>query len=191
MRAAEVELGARHVAAVMTGESGYTGGELDVPLSRGFAATAEVFWSERLSTHVAATFVNPAAFLHPSGALQNEIDLATIGLDIYAVTARYHFAERRRFSGYAGAGAAFVSIGDLEDRFADDIEMQFDAQTTAAVSGGIRYHLRPRLHLELDATWLPLSADTIVLRNEQGSVTLPPSIDLDPVIVGVGAAWRF
>src|SRR5687767_14709153 len=99
--AADFELGARHLVVFPKGDSG----ALDLPMSRGFSATAEVFWSERFSTQFAAAFANPEAILRPENA--EPVDLGTLGLDIYSASARYHFSPQRKLSAYAGGGAAF------------------------------------------------------------------------------------
>jgi outer membrane protein W len=186
LHAADVEVGIHHVATMMTGDDAYDGGELDVELSRGFAATAEVFFSERLSTQFAATFVNPVAVINPG-----DVDLNTISLDIYSLTGRWHFAPQARFSGFAGGGVAFVSLGNLEERFDDRIEIEFDPEATFLIEAGVRYRLRPRIILTGALTYMPLEAESIVIRNERTDVTLPPRVSLDPVTLSIGAAWRF
>jgi hypothetical protein len=122
--AADFEAGIRHVVVMSMGDSG----ELDIPLSRGFAATGEVFWTESISTQFAASFVNPEAILFPANA--EPVDLGTLGLDVYSVTARYHFAPASRFSAYAGGGGAFVIVGNLDDQFGDAVYLEYDEQTT-------------------------------------------------------------
>ncbi|MGZ5432703.1 MAG: hypothetical protein ACXWH7_07205, partial [Thermoanaerobaculia bacterium] len=101
LHAADIEVGVQHVIAI----AGDTG-ELDVATSRGFGAHLDVFWSDRVSTRVAAVFVNPAAILYPDNPPPGDVDLGTLGLDIYSATARFHIAPRARFSAFAGAGAA-------------------------------------------------------------------------------------
>jgi outer membrane protein W len=184
--AADVEVGIHHVATVMTGEDAYDGGTLDVEVSRGFAASAEVFFSDRLSTQFAATFINPVAVINPG-----DVDLNTISLDIYSLTGRWHFAPAARFSAFAGAGAAFVSLGNLEERFDDRIEIEFDPETTFLAEAGVRYRVRPHIILTGALTYMPLEAESIVIRDARPGVALPPRISLDPVTLSLGAAWRF
>lgn len=178
--AAGFEAGLRHVAVVPAGDSG----DLDVPLSRGFAATAEVFWTERLSTQFAASFVNPEAILRPAGA--EPVDLGTLGLDTYSATVRHHFAPGARLGAFVGAGAAIVSIGNLDDQFGDAFEAEFGNETTFLAEGGVRYRLFPRLFIDAALTYMPLTAEA------KGRVEgWPRDVKLDPVTVSVGAAWRF
>ncbi len=190
VRAADLELGIRHLSTWPRGDRAFAGGELEVVSSRGFAATAEVFWTPRLSTQLAATFVNPAAFIFPTNPPPNDLDLGTFGIDTYSVTARYHFAPDARFSPYAGAGGALVIFGDLEDRFGDDIEMTFDRETAVLVEGGLRYRVFPRVVLDAAVTYMPLEATPNQVRNGT-NVPLPASVNVDPLTVSVGAAWRF
>ena len=176
------EVGVQHVATVMTGDTG----ELDVPLGRGFSATGEAFWSPRLSTQLAATFVNPEAILFPSSG--GDVDLGTLGVTTYALSARWHFVPEARLSGFVGGGAAYVELGNLDDQFGDAVEADYDPQTTFLVEGGLRYRFRPRLIINLTATYMPLSAETNVRKPH---ASLPAELELNPVTVGLGAAWRF
>ena len=184
--AAEIEIGVHHVATMMNGESAFDGGDLDVRTSRGFAASAEVFWTPRVSTQLAGTFINPVAILNPG-----DIDLNTVSLDIYSLTARYHFAPDARFSPFAGGGAAFVSFGNLEERFADDILMELDPETALVAEAGVRYRFRPRIFFDLSLSYMPLEAETTVVRNNRPGVVLPSRVSFDPVTISAGAAWRF
>lgn len=188
LAAAELELGVHHLATTMMGETAFDGGELEVASSRGFAASAEVFVSDRFSTQLAATFLNPETILLPaSGA---DLDLGTLGLEIFSLTARYHVAPQSRFSYFAGGGAALVSFGNLEDRFADDLELEYDTETTFLVEAGVRYRFQPRIFLDVTVSYMPLEAEAGFVRNAT-AVVVPSRLSLDPMTVSVGAAWRF
>lgn len=170
---AEYEAGIRHVVVSSTGESG----DLDLPLSRGFGATFDVFFTERLSAQFAASFANPEAILRPANA--EPVDLGTLGLYIYSATARYHLAPASRLSAYAGAGPAFVVLGNLDDQFGDDIYVEYDSQTTFVAEAGVRFRLHPRLFVDIGAAYMPLGG--------KGEIEL----NVDPLIVSGGLAWRF
>jgi opacity protein-like surface antigen len=172
---ADVEAGIRHIVVFPIGDSG----TLDIPMSRGFGATAEVFWSERLSTQFAASFANPEAILRPENA--EPVDLGTLGLDIYSASVHYHFAPQSRLSAYAGAGAALVVVGNLDDQFGDDFEATFDSETTFLGDAGLRYRVLSRVILDLGVTYMPLSP-----RSDQIE-----GVNVDPLIVTAGASWRF
>jgi outer membrane protein W len=184
-RGADLELGIRHVGTWPMGEEAFAGGQLQVVSSRGFAATAEVFWTPHVSTQLAATFINPAAFLLPA-----DVDLGTFGIDTYSLTARYHVAPDARFSPFAGAGGALVVFGDLEDRFADELEMTFDRETALIAEGGVRYRVLPSVILDAAVSYMPLDATRNHVRNDT-TLALPDRVHVDPLTVSVGAAWRF
>jgi outer membrane protein W len=184
--AADVEGRIGHVITRMTGQSEFDGGTLDLLTSRGFAASAEVFFSPRVSTQLAATFINPVAILNPG-----DIDLNTIGMDIWSASARWHFTPAARFSPFAGGGVAFVSFGNLEQRFADDIEMEVGEETAFFVEGGVRYRFRPRLFFDLTLSYMPLEGEVEVIRNARPDVVLPERVQFDPVTLSGGASWRF
>jgi len=186
LQAAEVEAGGQHVLS-MYGDNG----RLEIETSRGFSAHAEIFWREALSTRVSAIFVNPATILYPDDPPPSDVDLGTLGLDIYAVTGRWHLAPQARLSAFAGAGGALVMIGNLDDRFGEDIEIEFDPEIAPVVEAGLRYRFRPRIVLEAGVTYLPVEAEGDVRRSTDPRAQVPETIAVDPLIVSVGAAWRF
>ncbi|HEY0156368.1 MAG TPA: OmpW family outer membrane protein [Thermoanaerobaculia bacterium] len=183
--AADVDVSVSHVGTFMTGDNAFPGGELDVQTSRGFAASADVFWTPRLSTRFAATFINPVAILQPA-----DIDLNTVSLDIYSASARFHFTPAARLSPFAGGGAAIVSFGNLEERFADEILMELDPEAAFLVEAGVRYRFRPRIFLEVAVSYMPLEGEVDVVREREG-VALPSRVAFDPVTISAGAGWRF
>lgn len=185
LHAADLELGIRHLSMAPMGDDAFDGGELDIVSSRGFAATAEVFWTPRISTQLAGTFVNPAAFIHDAS-----LDLGTFGIDTYSLTARYHFAPDARFAPFAGAGPAVVIFGDLEDRFGDDIEMTFDRETALLVEGGVRYRVFPSVYVDVAVSYMPVDATPNHVRNDT-SIALPDVVHVDPFVISAGASWRF
>lgn len=188
LHAANLELGIRHLSLAPMGDGAFDGGALDIVSSRGFGANAEVFWTPRISTQLAATFVNPATFLYPPNS--SDVDLGTFGIDTYSLTARYHFAPDARFSPFVGAGGALVVFGDLEDRFGDDLEMTFDREVAPVVEGGLRYRVAPHVILDAAVSYIPLQATPNHIRNDT-PYALPSVIDVDPFTISVGAAWRF
>jgi outer membrane protein len=185
MHAADLELGIRHLSMRPMGDDAFEGGKLDIVSSRGFAATAEVFWTPRISTQLSGTFVNPAAFIHAAN-----LDLGTFGIDTYSLSARYHFAPNARFSPFVGAGPAMVIFGDLEDRFGDAIEMTFDRETALLVEGGLRCRVFPNVYLDVAASYMPLDARVNHVRNDT-NIALPQVVHVDPFTISAGAAWRF
>lgn len=185
--AADFELGIRHVVSKTMGDSG----DLDVPLSRGFGASAEVFWTPHFSTNAAASLVNPEAILHPSTPPPDDVDLGTLGLDLYTLTARWHFTRDARLTPFAGAGAALVTIGNLDDQFGDVYEANFDDKLTFVVEGGLRYRAQEHVMLELGLMYVPLEAEPKVIRATDPNVALPAKLGLDPLVLSLGAAWRF
>jgi len=174
----------------MRGESAFDGGKLDIAASRGFAATAEVFWTEHVSTQLAATFVNPEAILFPSAPPPADVDLNTLGIDAYSLSARWHVAVRARWSAFAGGGAALVVLGNLEERFADNIQMNFDSTTAFFGEAGVRLHVYPSVVLDAAIAYMPFEVEPSAVRNTT-VVVLPTRLSLDPMTVSVGAAWHF
>jgi outer membrane protein W len=185
---ADVEIGVRHLSMWPAGEGARDAGSIDVVSSRGFGVGAEVFWTPAFSTQLAGTFFNPAAFLEsPEGT----VDLNTLGIDTWSLSARYDLAPEARWSGFAGAGVALVSFGNLEERFGDTLEIELENHATWLAEGGIRYRYRPRLTLDVAVAWMPVEGKARSIRNDGPHPAPPSSVRLDPVTLSVGAAWRF
>jgi outer membrane protein W len=178
---ADFEAGLRHVGMWPMASS-----DVHVVSSRGFAATGEVFWSENVSTQFAATFLNPAAFVGPNDV----VDLGTLGIDTYSASARWHFMPQRRFSAFAGAGVALVSLGNLEDRFGDDFEVTFGNEMTYLAEAGVRFRFLENVYLDVAVSYMPLEAETTFVKNDD-QLVFPSTLNLDPLTVSAGAAWRF
>jgi outer membrane protein len=190
LHAADVEIGIRHLSMSPQGDGAFDGGELEIVSSRGFGANVEVFWTPRISTQLAGTFVNPAAIDFPTNPPPNDLDLGTFGIDTYSLTARYHFAPDARFSPFVGAGGAVVLFGDLEDRFGDAIEMTYDREMAVLVEGGVRCRVFSRVFLDAAVSYMPVEATPNHARNDT-SVALPSTVKVDALTLSVGAAWRF
>lgn len=194
LHAADFELGIRHLSMRPMGDGTFEFGEVEIVSSRGFAATAEVFWTPRISTQLAGTFVNPAAFLRPSNIITllpiEDVDLGTFGIDTYSLTARYHFAPDGPFSPFVGAGPALVIFGDLEDRFGDAIEMTFDREIAPLVETGLRYRLFTNVYIDAAVSYVPVEAKANHVR-DNSIVELPQTVKVDPLTISAGAAWRF
>jgi outer membrane protein W len=152
--------------------------------------TGELFLTRRFSTELSATFVNPEAILFPSHPPPNDVDLGTLGLQTTALTARWNFRTEARLSAFAGAGAALVTIGNLDDQFGDAVDADFDSEPTFLAEAGLRFRPRraPRLSLNATLSYMPLTATPIVHKT---NVALPRELSLDPITFGVGATWRF
>lgn len=178
LHAADYEAGIRHL-----GQLPMADGEIEVVSSRGFAVMGDVFWRENLSTQFVATFLNPAAHL-------DGLDLGTLGMEIFSASARWHIAPHRRFAPFAGGGVALATFGNLEDRFDDDIEIEFENETAFFAEAGVRYRFYDNLYLDAAVSYMPLELTAKHVRNTNG-VTLPATVALDPLTVSVGASWRF
>jgi outer membrane protein W len=183
--AGKYELGIQHVI-VRPADTG----EVHVATSRGFAGTAEWFFTGRTTAHFAATFVNPETILFPGTPPPSDVDLGTLGMATYALTARHYFADAR-WSPYLGAGAAYVVFGNLEDRFGEDIDLEFDPEVAPVAEAGLRYRIRPALSLNAGLAYMPVTATSTLRRSDDPRVTLPDELQLNPVTLTLGLAWHF
>jgi outer membrane protein W len=119
-----------------------------------------------------------------------DLDLNTLGMNTYSLTARRHFRPVLGFTPFAGAGTAITTFGNLEERFGNRIELDFDPAVSWLMEGGVRYNFHGRLWLDAALSYMRLEAEPSHVRNET-DIELPPRIDVDPLTLSVGAAWRF
>jgi outer membrane protein W len=187
LHAAEIELGGRYVRMIAKGDTG----ELDIATSGGFGANVEVFWFDHVSTRLSATFLNPAAILYPDNPPPSDVDLGTLGIDVYAMTARVHLRPQSRFSFYAGGGAALADVGDLDDQFGDSVAIEFDPEIAFVGELGVRYRILPRLTFEFGVTYMPLEAQGNAQTLTDPRVQIPETLAIDPLLLSAGASWRF
>jgi outer membrane protein len=174
---AELEVGGRYFY-IRPAESG----ALDLQTAMGFGVTAEVFWWDRVSTHLAASFSQPQAILG------RNLDLGTLGINPIALTARYHLAPQSRLSPFIGAGGALVMLGNLDDFFGDEILAEFENETAFAAEAGLRWRLTPHVRLEAALSRIALRAVPLVRKS---NVPLPSMIEIDPLSASGGVSWRF
>ncbi|HET7437348.1 MAG TPA: hypothetical protein VFN10_21765, partial [Thermoanaerobaculia bacterium] len=143
---------------MVQGDGAFPGGTLDIDSSQGFEACAELFLSDRYSARLSATFLQPTAILFPSAPPPNDVDLGTLGITPIALTGRMHFRHGARIEPYGGAGAAIVILGNLDDQFGDDVDVNLDRPVTFVVEGGVRYQLRSLpVALEAGVSYMPIT----------------------------------
>lgn len=185
---AQFEVGGRYVLTMLRGDSAFAGGTLDVDSSQGFEACAELFVSPRVSARASAIFIQPATILFPAAPPPNDVDLGTLGINPITLTARWHFRPESRLQGYAGAGAAIVRFGNLDDQFGDEVEAELENETTFVGEAGVRYQAGAKVALEAGVTYMSLEATLDVRKT---NVPLPETLKLDPLFLTMGVNWRF
>jgi membrane associated rhomboid family serine protease/outer membrane protein W len=184
--APKYELGLQHVIVIPADT-----GEVEVATSRGFAGTAEWFVTDRAAVHFGATFVNPEAILFPATPPPSDVDLGTLGIDVYSLSARYYFSPGARWSPYLGAGGAYVVFGNLDDQFGEDIEVEFDPELALVAEAGVRFRFRHGMFFNAGVAYMPVTATSDVRRSNDPRVTLPAELQLNPVTASIGVAWHF
>ena len=117
--------------------------------------------------------------------------LASLGdVDLMPVTAMIRVHRRARAVDlYAGAGVAYVLVGDLESADLDAAgvgPVKMSNKTTYAFGAGVSFALTPRIGLALDARFIPLELQG---RLEPQDEEL--SASLDPLLLSGGVRFRF
>lgn len=118
--------------------------------------------------------------------------IATVELEranIYPVmaTLQWHpFADGGTFRPYIGVGAAYVIVQGIAGTELTP-EIDFNNPTGLLVNGGVRFRLSDQWDLLGDARWVPIETQARARFGED------PEVDLDvrPLIVGFGVAYRF
>lgn len=101
------------------------------------------------------------------------------------LTLQYHFQPDEKFSPYVGAGLNY-SMFYGEDDAAGFNNLDVDGGIGYAVQAGFDYWLNDNWGLNADIKYVDLDIDARVNGNLSAD-----DVELDPVIVGIGASYRF
>src|SRR5262245_58427958 len=180
-------------------------GEGDVHFDEkiGFGLSFNHYWTERVSTELswqevrADTLVDRVIITGfcgfgelppPQGQPQivpaPEFDPGRLEVTALTAMAQLHFNREGRLAPYVGAGVAHLSgnVSFLEAPNAETFELE--SEITWAASAGVNYRITDQLFLAGEVKFIPWSA---IAEDDPGD----ESIDIDPLIAGVGLKMRF
>jgi outer membrane protein len=163
------------------------GGEADVD----DAFTPDLDITYFFTDNIAAELVFFAYSEHDVEAkntIVGDVDLGSLDLVPPTVTAQYHFMPQNTFRPYVGAGLSYVLIPDEDPGDAVDIKYD-DGVIGFALQVGFDYFFNDHWCLNFDVKKVWVEVDVEV--NAGGGIIVETSVDVDPLLVGVGVGYRF
>ncbi|HEU4523152.1 MAG TPA: OmpW family outer membrane protein [Thermoanaerobaculia bacterium] len=193
-----IDINAFAVWANPNGSSSFQFGEdvsdledIEFDSERGWGASVNVYWSDRVSTEFALSLVEPD--LNVSSPTRGRI-LFTEPLEMMPVTAvlQYHFLGSSRFDPYVGVGGGYVLFQDIERREdIDEVEfdrVDFEDDIGFVANAGLRIGFTPNVGIYLDAKYMPLNTTAVVVN---GGFAEDQRVNVDPLILAAGISFSF
>jgi outer membrane protein len=158
----------------------------------GYGAGVNIFFTDHISTELSIMRVRPEARLTARG---RAVVTAPVDVEMVPITGvvQWHFAPDSRIDPYIGAGAAYITFGDVDSPnevgnvFVGDVDSD---DLGLVVNAGIGISFSPRWALVGDIKYVPTGASaTGVLANSSGSTST--GIEINPVIASAGLSFRF
>ena len=161
--------------------------ELSFDSNIGFGASANIFWTERVSTEIAAYAVDADTTLSfPGGP---DFDLGPLELTPITGTLQFHFAPRSTISPYLGVGVAHVLSNEFSSDDLDLLEIgeiDVDDETTWLANAGLSFSITPSFGIILDAKYFPFEPAT-----RAAGDTEDLDIEINPLLLSAGLRLRF
>jgi outer membrane protein len=163
--------------------------EIDVDSELGYGASANVFFSDRVSIEFAVSRVEPGT--ETRGRIAGPAP--TGDLEIMPVTAvvQFHFIPNGFIDPYVGAGAAYVLYDfSPSDAITNIDEIEFEDDIGLAVNAGIGLRISRGFGLNFDAKYVPTESNataTVIGSNDEVEATF----DVSPIILSAGISLRF
>ena len=168
---------------------------------RSFALGFNHFWGDGgISTEFGILGLQTDPTLEvSSGPFEASIDVGDISVAAFTTTAQYHFRRHERVSPYLGAGLAILT-GEFEAEFPDEFggitrqTADFEVGAGFLFNAGLDIRINERWIFGIDVKAIPYSpeidADEVPEIPEE-EIVVTDELDLNPVIVGLGARYRF
>jgi outer membrane protein W len=181
-----------------SGRSGFQAGDplsdlesIELETDQGYGAAVNVFWSNRISTEIAASLVNPELILsRPADGAETRGSLDMIPL---TAVLQFHFFGARRIDPYVGIGGGYIIFDDIQD--SDDVgdidfeRIDFANDVGLVANAGLKIGLSANLGLYVDAKYIPLRAAATPVFT--GGTGREREIEIDPLILAAGISFSF
>lgn len=118
-----------------------------------------------------------------------DIDLGSVWLLPPTLTLQYHFATEG-FRPYLGAGLNYTIFYNADQGPVAD-KVSYDNAVGVAFQGGFDFDLNKKWFLNLDMKYLLLNTNVTVNATTALGATVGADVDINPLIIGVGAGMRF
>lgn len=167
---------------------------------RAFSLGFNHFWRDGFSTEFGILGLETDPTLEVrSEPFDASIDIGDISVAAFTTTAQYHFRRYERVSPYLGAGIAILT-GEFDAEFEDELgeitreSADFEVAAGFILNGGVNIRINERWVFAIDVKAIPYSpeVDTEDLPEiPEEEIVVTDELDLNPVIVGFGARYRF
>jgi len=175
------QLRARTIGIFADGDGIVSGTSLETNV--GDAVTPEIDLTYFFTDHIAAELIAATAEHQVNAGSSN---LGETYILPPTLTLQYHFTPGQNFSPYVGAGLNY-SIFYNEDAGAGFTDLEVDNGVGLAFQVGFDYWLNERWGVNLDAKYIDLDVDVTV----NSGALRANSVDINPLIIGAGASYRF
>jgi outer membrane protein len=120
-----------------------------------------------------------------NSALGN-VDLGSVVLLPPTVNLQYHFNPEGKFRPYIGAGVNYtIFLNEHAGSNAVVNKVEYDNSFGYSFQAGVDYMLNDKMSLNLDVKKIKLDTDVTV------NNAIHSSVDIDPLLIGVGVGYRF
>lgn len=154
----------------------------DVDISTAF--TPELDFTYFFTENIAAELILGTA-KHNVEVEDADVDLGHVWLLPPTLNLQYHFTGGK-ITPYLGAGINYTFFYGADEGETEG--MDYENSFGFSFQGGLDYDLNDKWFLNLDIKKILLSTDVKV---DTGEGILPVEVDIDPLIIGVGAGFRF
>ena len=143
-----------------------------------------------LTRHIAVSLLvgaPPKPTITGDGTIASLGELGRVRFGPVMLTGFYRFRPADAFTPYAGLGMAYVIVFNEYDGAVEDLDVHDNWGYVA--QAGAEVHVSPKcaFYVDLKHAWLDVEADGFLA----GGVPLSATVTLDPLLVTVGAKFRF
>ena len=162
------------------------GGEADVEEAYTLDLDVSYFFTDNIAAEL-VFFAYSRHDVKAKNTAVGNIDLGSFDLVPPTLTAQYHFAPKKSFSPYVGAGLSYVLIPNEDPGAATAIRYD-DGVIGYTLQAGFDYFLNEHWCLSFDVkkVWVGVDVEVDAL-----GTTVKTSVDVDPLLIGLGVGYRF
>ncbi|MFP9113326.1 OmpW/AlkL family protein [Flavobacterium sp. RHBU_3] len=125
------------------------------------------------------------------GPTSTDVNLGSVYLLPPTLTLQYHFNAGQAFKPYVGAGVNYTIFYNAEAGTTVK-DVKYDNAFGYAFQLGFDYNINDRFFINVDAKKIFLKTDvTVDASNLATGLNIPASVDINPLLLGVGMGYRF
>lgn len=145
------------------------------------------FFTDHLAAELTLTFTNHD--VEAAGTAVGDVDLGDVWLLPPTLTIQYHFTPHAKVRPYVGAGFNYVVFfGEDEGDHPAVLDIDYDNAFGLAIQAGFDVSITKNWSFNIDVKKVWLSTDVDV---ETVVGTVETEVDIDPILFGIGIAYRF